>query len=315
MTAQEVSQHASDKIVETLFRRFDSIPGAWVYVVLDGNHPVPTQHALHPRILAERTPSVSLVPVRHPRRPSDATSWPQLLVLRSPDDHGWPDEQLLRLTFDTARSQCTSINGMYVSQWMVADSEPQTLAKRLGRSLLWRTPSGRPMSVSWFEPYLHTLLLRSHEFCAKLQYLLPHVHSWYWVDSRGELKTRHAMEAKGTDSIARNNVLNATDLATVRRSKQGRQALLALVKSGSQIPEDIENYIDDLLVRGKHMGLVQLEDLLCFVVQSIELGSGWYGTTTGEQCMELAIRKTQSLAGALDALSPAACRDLIVTSK
>lgn len=296
------SQATGSVLRERLWRCADADASYWVYALLDFDHPVAVYDSLHSDRLAERGSTVELTQAARPDRPSSSKTWPRLLTLRTPQSHGWLDEELLDLTLGNALARRTSINGAYACGWLVADAAPADMAQCVGRSIFWRDPVSRQQLLPWFEPYRWSLLAGSSMFRHRLKKRLGGVRGWYWVDCAGQLHETVWDTDDVPDEDIYSSVLDSKDWEQQQRVRTARSVLLAATKAGMAPFSGIELAIDEALLTAARLGLTDLEDQLCFSVHYLCAGSSWHRADEARGCIFRAARGETSLADALDAL-------------
>lgn len=311
--AAETGEHLAmaQALRKQLWPHIDTDAPRWVLALLDPNHPVAVHDALHVTRLAQRQPPVEWVPIRREDFLLSPDLWPQLLVLRAPGRSGWVDEPLFDLTVAHALARRTSINGAYVCGWLVTQRDPADIAKQMTRALQRRMSILQQRAFAWFEPHRWALLMASEHGHSWLRAAMAGVCNWSWIDLAGNLRETSFPE-RGEVPAA--GVLTETDWARQQRVPQARQVVLALTKAGIDLPADAERHIDQALLQADALGLMLLEDRLCFAVHSIGIGPQWHRHPAAIACLERVERGDSTLADALDALDDETLHRIAITA-
>lgn len=271
---------------DRLFERIDGNPSRSVLALLDPNHPVASTHPLHIERLRKRSITSELIVVPRDDRVSDPGSHPRLLVLRTREDRGWRDENLLALTLSCAQQRRLSINGAYVCGWLVTDVPPEEVALQIRRSIIVNSMGApRPRVVPLFEP--HRLVLASH--LAPPQWLsdwLGGISSWFLIDASGQLReVRSALHDAAQSSVPPEPAFWHAQ----SRVKQAREVLLAMVKAEQVVPADCEISIDLSLRAAYQEGLSEAEDVIFFAANHMVLPARWRTHPAVRACIAGAI--------------------------
>lgn len=311
--AAEMGEHlaVAQALREQLWPHLDTDAPRWVLALLDPNHPVAVHDPLHVTRLAQRQPPVEWLPVRREDFLSSPELWPQLLVLRAPDRSGWIDEPLLDLTVAHALERRTSINGAYVCGWLVTDRDPADIARQMKRALQQRMSFLQQRALAWFEPHRWALLMASEDARAWLRTAMAGVHSWSWIDLAGHL---NETLFTGHNEAPVAGALTGADWARQQRVPQARQVVLALTKADIDLPADAERHIDQALLQADVLGLILLEDRLCFALHSVGIGPQWHRHPAATACIECATNGESTLADALDALDDETLHRIAITA-
>lgn len=284
---------------DRLFERTDENPNRSVLALLDLNHPVASTHPLHIDRLTKRSIMSELLIVPRDDRMSDPDSHPRLLVLRTPEDRGWRDEDLLALTLDCAQQRTLSINGAYICGWLVTDVPADEIAAQIRRSIVVSDRSvPRLKVVPLFEP--HRLVLTSH--LAPTQWLngwLGGISSWFLIDTSGQLReVRHTPHEAMPAYLPPNTEFWRAQF----RVKQARQVLLAMVKAKQMVPTDCEIEIDLSLQAAYRKGLSEAEDVIFFAANHMVLPARWHMHPAISACIAGAIAGDATLTDSIASL-------------
>lgn len=287
-----------NELRDRLFERIDGQPNKSVLALLDPNHPVAPHHPLHLDRLAVRPLPSELVTV--PREDlADPLLHPRLLVLRRPEDRGYPDEALLDLTLQCATERRTSINGAYVCGWLVTDEPASRIASQIRRYSVMRDPLLRKQRVlPVFEP--HRMVLASH--LAPSQWLgewLGAISSWFLIDACGQLKEIRPTVRDASELLKLPNEAFWRAQGHVRRA---REVLLTLVKAGHMVPVDCEIRIEQALLLAEAQGIRDIEDLLFFATNHLVLPPYWHEHPAIQDCLEKAKSGAMPLTDSIAAL-------------
>lgn len=196
---------------------------------------------------------------------------PKLVQLHQAGEHGYVDEALIDLTIECAAQHCTSVNGAYVSAWIVSPAEPARIAQHLAAAgVVFDLGKGRQRYVPFFEPARTALVIADMPLAPQRTWLNPAKH-WLYVDAAGRLQILDTPAEMPWEPLR----LAPEHFAAMGRLEQARFVLMALVNSGA-VPERQPEMAIDRAVKNAHdQGLRHTEDVVFFALNHFTLGERW----------------------------------------
>ncbi|WP_284455865.1 hypothetical protein [Alloalcanivorax xenomutans] len=211
------------------------------------------------------------------------------------------DEALMSESWRCAYERKASINGAYVSGWMVSDASPEMLAYWMGQRLvLFR--GGKKVLLPVFEPYRLGLAMSTLE-PRQWNAWLGEIRDWFFLDAVGRLREAGPRGAERVSGLPSIGTFPTAFWQAQDRSKQGQRVLCALVKSGARIPKDYERRINNALEQAERHGLRHMEDTLVYALNELTLSPDWHRHPAVQHCVVGAVAGEGRLASLMAALS------------
>ncbi len=286
-----------------------------VHMLLDPNHPVPTDHPLHPAALADRPVKLHQARVARPDLASDVALHPLLVQLRSSKDNGYPDEALLDLAIDCAVDRANSVNGAYVASWVCCDRSIAQTAQHLADSgVVFDLGRGKRRFIPVFEPHRFALLADDSAAQPYLQKWLGPLTHWLFVDVNGQIRS-YSAGAANVDAAHGNNdrlpALSADHFAMLDRVDAARFVLMALASSKITLVSAPERRIDQSIARARDAGLRHTEDLVFYALNDFTLEAGWSTHPVAADLIQSAVASSDHrLSSAMSALDDSTLEEI-----
>ena len=270
-----------------------------IYVLLDPNHPVAPYHPLQPEQLAKREAPRTTEIVLRPDLAHEPQVCPRLVQLYRAGEHGYVDEALVDLTIECAEQRCASVNGAYVSAWIVSPAEPSRIAKHLASAgVVFDLGKGKQRYVPLFEPARTALVIANMPPAPQRSWLSPAKH-WLYVDAAGMLQILDTP----AETLWQPLRLAPEHFAAMSRLDQARFVLMALVNSGAVPEHQPEMAIDHAVKDAHEQGLMQTEDVVFFALNHFTLGERWCSHPAARNAIKQAASGVLRLTTAMQALS------------
>lgn len=261
-----------DALYAAFYQYREVEPDSHIYVLLDPNHPVAPYHPLHPDQLAKREVQRATETILRPDLAHEPQLCPKLVQLYRAGEHGYVDEALIDLTIECAVQHCSSVNGAYVSAWIVSPAEPARIAKHLASAgVLFDLGKGRQRYIPLFEPTRTALIVGNLPQTHQRTWLNPAKH-WLYVDVGGRLQVLDT-PAEAPWAPLR---LTPEHFGVMQRLDQARFVLMALANSGAVPEHQPEMAIDRVVKEAHEQGLRHTEDVVFFALNHFTLGERWY---------------------------------------
>lgn len=269
-------QQDSAELRALFFNIRETRPASHIYVLFDNANPVSVTHALHSDSLSKRSVKRDCARVGSTNVSTEAMAWqPSLLQLYQAGENGYPDDELIDLTWQSAIERCASINGAYVAAWIASDQPIDALARQLAKnSDVFDLSQGRKHNLQLHQPHRMALMSNDTEATAFLSTHLRDVHAWVFVDVAGALRNIKVDSLPTGKGSALHPPLMLC--RALQRVPIGRRVVMGIKKAELPIPKDAEQVIDGLLVLAEQQGLKHAEDVIFFALNTLTLSPRWY---------------------------------------
>lgn len=286
------------ELTSKLFVALEGGVGRTVVALLDPNCPVASSNPLHISNLAARDPKPRLHFIERRDRLTDPEAHPFFVVLRSAEDRGYPDPALLQLSLECALQRCSSVNGAYISGWLVVSRPPSEVVRNISKKIISVDLISSKRRVNpFFEP--HRLMIAAHYGGSGwLHWWLEDIVSWIFLSAAGRL-----IELNGMKQVFTRDANQSIQFWEAQsRIWQSRSVLVSLHKAGLKIPEGAELSIDQAIIDAHALGLSAFEDIVLFALNQLTLVKGWAEHPLVQVCLSNAASGDVTLADGLIAL-------------
>jgi hypothetical protein len=275
-------------------------PNSHIYLLLDNDFPVATDHPLHPEQLKSR-PAKRARAVVGTKESAAPLDWqPNLLQLYCSGERGYEDEQLIDISLEIALERCTSINGAFLAAWIASDLAPAKLAATIyANGEVFDLHVGRRHRLALYQPYRMALLLGDTGAQKFLDAYLKHIYFWGFVDAAGTLQTVTKTDIGAEPSVP---AITRPHLPSAQGQMQSRVNLARLVllginKAGHILPPKAEIVIDGWIVQAQKHGLTHAEDVLFYALNCLSLSPHWHSHPQAKGMIASSRAEGLSLAG------------------
>jgi hypothetical protein len=298
------AEQLCEELKREFYRCIQFQPALQIFALLDSNCPVASKHPLHRQRLQQREISPTLIDVARADLAHEPSLCPQLLLLRTRTANGYVDEALFAEIARSALERSTSMNGTYVAGWLLGESDAEDIARHIERaSVCVDLVQARRRVLPYFEPHRLALVASMQITLGQekrfTDQLLGPIRHWYYLSLANELKSVSC----SVGSSAQGLKLTRPMWDAQHRIDSARRVAMALMKSTAMIPTNPELAIDHELALAQSKGLVDLEDLMFFCLNSFTLSNRWHEHPSAKDAIARCVRGELPLTEGLSALS------------